>query len=70
MRTSVFIEDGVAQLVLTPQNEWERAALKSIESARTKCLIKHGEFYDCQGGYARERLGASMPSLIIRVERE
>lgn len=64
MKTAIYIEDGVVQLVLTPENEFERNALKSIQDKPTDTSIKAGSFYHCQGGWTRH--GPDDQSLIIR----
>lgn len=52
--TAVYIEDGFAQLALTPESDFERNALKSMyEVAKDGLVIKPGSFYHCQGGWAR-----------------
>ena len=71
MKTAIYIEDGDVQLVLTPQNEWERNALKSFWPS-LHATIMEGEFYTCQGGYHRHSAswGESERSLIIRLQPE
>lgn len=79
MKTAIYIEDGIVQLVLTPQNDWEKNALRSFEGGRPKAEIFTGSFYDCRGGwtrqadyypnaYTKEREGDV--SLIIRVQQD
>ena len=72
MRTAIYIEDGVVQLVLTPETKFEKNALQSFEVEGTLDVkIEHGTFYDCQGGWARHRRtydgGTEDRSLILRV---
>ena len=71
MKTAIYIEDGDVQLVLTPQNEWERNALKSFGSD-VRATVIQGEFYTCQGGWHRHSQYDDTPerSLIIRVQPE
>lgn len=54
MRTAIYIEDGVIQLVLTPDNEWEKKALASFSENPVKAQIFDGTFYDCRGGWTRQ----------------
>lgn len=64
MKTSIYIEDGVIQLVLTPQNDFEGKALTAFnEHERPEIKIMEGQFYQCQGGYWRQ------PSDIHNIER-
>lgn len=68
MKTAIYIEDGDVQLVLTPQNEWEKNALKSFGNDLSVSL-KRGGFYECQGGWHRHSLYPSEEdnSVILRV---
>lgn len=78
MKTAIYIEDGVVQLVLTPQDEFERNALRSFENKPMSVSIKTGAFYDCQGGWTRQTdttfYGATSRSedrsLILRVTED
>lgn len=63
MKTAIYIEDGVTQLVLTPENEWEKSVVAKITGNETTIL--RGSFYKCQGGWNRQ--GGDDESLIIRV---
>jgi hypothetical protein len=54
MRTAIYIEDGVIQLVLTPDNEWERRAINSFADKPVNVQIFDGGFYDCRGGWTRQ----------------
>ena len=55
MKTAIYIEDGVVQLVITPESEFEKNALTSFESKPLSVKIFNGTFYDCQGGWARQK---------------
>lgn len=78
MKTAIYIEDGVVQLVITPESDFEKNAIKSFEDKPTKTIIHSGSFYDCRGGWTKQgnyypehafgRGDHSDKSLIIRVE--
>lgn len=78
MKTAIYIEDGVVQLVLTPESDFEKNAIRSFEKEPVGVRIFSGSFYDCRGGWARQSdyygqglMGDSSDrSLIIRVEPE
>jgi hypothetical protein len=53
MKTAIYIEDGVIQLVLTPESDFERNAVRAFEDKQTTTAIKVGAFYDCSGGWTR-----------------
>lgn len=66
MRTAIYIQDGVTQLVLTPESEWEKAVVGKIQGSEVTIL--KGIFYDCAGGWTRMGHGCEDESLILRVE--
>lgn len=78
MKTAIYIEDGVVQLVLTPESRFERNALQSFEDKPTETHIFVGAFYNCRGGWTRhaEYYPASLSrsgddrdrSLILRIK--
>ena len=54
MKTAIYIEDGVAQLVITPETDFEKNALSSFEERPLEVEIFSGSFYDCRGGWVRQ----------------
>lgn len=77
MKTAIYIEDGIVQLVITPETDFEKNALASMKGD-VKAEIFRGEFYDCRGGWTRQKRIVSSPydseerdnSLIIRTKAE
>ena len=74
MKTAIYIEDGVVQLVLTPEGEFEKNSLKSFEGREVEAKVFTGSFYDCRGGWVRQaHYSSEYPgsrddkSLILRV---
>lgn len=59
MKTAIYVADGVAQLVITPETDFEKKPL-SVK-------ILKGSFYECLGDYVRQ---GSDQSLILRVDDE
>jgi len=55
MTTAIYIAEGVVQLVLTPENEFEKDILGMLEKDKRDLGIYRGEFYDCRGGWMRWR---------------
>jgi hypothetical protein len=55
MKTAVYIEDGIVQLVISPENEFEKNALGSFSKGNINATIFNGSFYDCQGGWTRHK---------------
>lgn len=54
MKTAIYIEDGVVQLVITPETEFEKNSLKSFNEKPLETKIFSGAFYDCRGGWTRQ----------------
>lgn len=54
MRTAIYIEDGVTQVVLTPETDWEKKAIRAMEGQFLKVKLFAGGFYDCRGGWTRQ----------------
>jgi hypothetical protein len=54
MKTAIYIEDGTVQLVITPENEFEKNALSTLQEKPLEAKIFSGAFYDCRGGWVRQ----------------
>lgn len=54
MKTAIYIEDGILQLVLTPESSFEKDAIKSFSDKPLQAQIFSGSFYDCRGGWTRQ----------------
>ena len=54
MKTAIYIEDGVVQLVITPESEFEKNALSTFEDKPIEAKLFSGTFYDCRGGWVRQ----------------
>lgn len=56
MKTAIYIEDGTVQLVITPESEFEKAAMKSFGGpGELEAQLFQGAFYDCRGGWVRQK---------------
>lgn len=66
MKTAIYIEDSVTQIVLTPENDFEKSALAKLKQKELSVKLHDGQFYECQGGWNRESIAEK--SLMIRVE--
>jgi len=54
MKTAIYIEDGTVQLVITPESDFEKSAIKSFCGEDIESQIFNGSFYDCRGGWVRQ----------------
>jgi hypothetical protein len=66
MKTAIYIEDGVTQLVLTPENDFEKDVVSKIGQGEQEVNIYNGSFYECRGGWNRQSLNKD-ESLILRL---
>jgi hypothetical protein len=56
VKTAIYIEDGVVQLVITPETDFEKNALKAFDAkGEVSAQIFSGTFYDCRGGWVRQK---------------
>ena len=53
MKTALYIEDGVVQVVLTPEKDAEKGVL-AILQGELKATAYRGSFYSCLGGWVRQ----------------
>ena len=70
MRTALYIEQGILQVVLTPETEQEKRVLDLIEH-KDKVQWFRGSFYETRGGWMRYDMGATSKddsSLILRLD--
>ena len=66
MKTAIYIEDGLTQLVLTPETDFEKGVIGKIDRGKQGVGLHKGSFYYWQGGWVRE--GSDDNSLIIVME--
>lgn len=76
MKSAIYLDEGNTQLVLTPENDWERNILQMVHG-ELKDKTYWGQFYACQGGWIREydaHYATTRPrqddSLILRVQKK
>jgi hypothetical protein len=54
MKTAIYIEDGIVQLVITPESDFEKNALTTFRDKPLDAKLFAGTFYDCRGGWVRQ----------------
>jgi len=54
MKTALYIEDGIAQLVITPETEFEKNSLSMFINQPIAAKLFSGSFYDSRGGWVRQ----------------
>ncbi len=54
MKVSIYIEQGMTQLVLTPEGEWEQqVCAKMAANGEKNVHVSRGSFYETRGGWTR-----------------
>ena len=66
MKVAIWVENGMTQLVLTPENDWEKSVTRTVADGDQKVQVMRGSFYECRGGWVRQ--GTSDDSLIMKVD--
>lgn len=53
MKIALYIEDGLEQIILTPETKSESGILHKLHDGSRELSIKRGRFYACNGGWVR-----------------
>lgn len=53
MKIALYIENGLEQIVLTPETKTETNILGKLHDSSRTMELKRGSFYHCQGGWMR-----------------
>lgn len=64
MKTALFIEEGICQIVLSPETTEEKRILKLFSECKNIETFEGG-FYECEGGWIRKDPANSAQSLIF-----
>lgn len=68
MKALLITKENRQQIVLTPENDFEKGIVKLFGEGSKAAEIYLGEFYDCQGGWTRQ--GLSKNSLIVVFDKK
>lgn len=55
MKSAIYIEDGVIQLIITPESDFEKGVVDSFADKKMNAEVFDGQFYACQGGWIRQK---------------
>lgn len=66
MKIALYIEDGLEQIVLTPETASEKAILGKMHDGSRDLHIHRGSFYACQGGWTRHRSDDDSTMIVLR----
>lgn len=53
MKIALYIEDGLEQIVLTPESKTEASILEKVHDGTRTLELRRGSFYACNGGWTR-----------------
>ena len=53
MKTCIYVDEGKTQIVLTPENEFEKNIVNDFDFKNSNVQLFKGSFSDCQGGWTR-----------------
>lgn len=55
MKTALYMEDGLVQVVITPETDMEKRLLDLLHEGPAQFELKRGAFYECRGGWMRHK---------------
>ena len=58
MKIAFYINDGLGQIVFTPETDAEKAIVNLLHEHGQSIRLYKGEFYRCRGGWVRESVNA------------
>lgn len=64
MKAAIYIEDGLVQLVITPETEFEHNCLSTFRDKPLAAKLHSGSLYDCRGGWVMQK--AYYPESVYR----
>lgn len=65
MKIALYIEDGLEQIVLTPESDTEKDILGKLHDGSRELSIKKGSFYECRGGWMRNGVSGDPSTMIV-----
>lgn len=66
MKIAFYVEDGLEQIVLTPEGDLEKDILGKIQDADREMTIHTGSFYECRGGFVRQANSDTSTIIVMR----
>lgn len=66
MKIALYIEDGLEQVVLTPESSVETDLLAKLHADDRQIDVHKGHFYECRGGYIRQGTSRESTMLVLR----
>lgn len=66
MKIALYIEDGLEQIVLTPESETEKGIVGKLHDGSRALSIQRGSFYECRGGWVRQSQNDDSTMIVLR----
>ena len=66
MKIALYIEDGLEQLVLTPEGNHEKSLLGLLANGTREIQIKQGRFFENQLGWIRHTSAPESTMIVLR----
>lgn len=66
MRVALYIEDGLEQIVLTPESETERGIIGKLHDGTRELSVHRNSFFHTHGGFIRQGESQSSTMLVLR----
>ena len=70
MKIALYIEDGLEQIVLTPETETEKGIVGKMHDNSRTLSIYRGGFYPCMGGWTRHYNTVGESTIIVLRPKE
>ena len=65
MKVAFYMQDGLEQIVLTPESTSERALVERLHDHTRELTIKKGSFFECVGGYVRHNQASDHSTMLV-----
>lgn len=66
MKIALYIEDGLEQIVLTPETDTEKAIVAKLNDGEREMIVHQGEFYTCRGGWVRHGISETSTIIVLK----
>lgn len=66
MKIALYIEDGLEQLVLTPEGQHEKSLLGLLASGTRELSIVQGQFFENMAGFVRHTDTPTSTMIVLR----
>lgn len=66
MKIALYIQDGIEQIILTPEGDTERSILGKLHDGSRELSILRGSFFECRGGWVRQGAGDDSTMIVLR----